>query len=112
MSGPVGTASKRPTKRGSHFSDKQIAQTVKDGNAVDFTLLGGSRVQGWVFGMDDYHWGVVDASGGTHLIHKAAAAKVSILDATHMPRAVQDVVGPFRDYVTRTFFSQTVQSAS
>lgn len=110
MSGSVGTTSQRSGKRGSTFSDKQIAKTVRDGKAIEFSLVDGVSLTGWVYGMDDFHWGVVDGGGRTHLVHKAAATRVSILDSEGAPPAVvTEVAGRFRDYVMKTYFGQQSQ---
>lgn len=114
MSGPASAANARRarigTKSGSHFSDRQIASAVKDGHALRVVLPNGDAIEGWVFGVDNYHWGIVDAGGSTHLVHKSAPC-VSVLDWLTMPPTLEEIVGPFRDYVMREHFGQTVAAS-
>jgi len=107
-----GTSSGR---RGSNFSDKQVAQSVKDRTPVRVTLVDESVVDGWIYGMDDFHWGIVDTTGDTYLVHKSAP----VLQFLSYPvltgeegSAVTDKTEPFRDYVMRAIFNQQPQTAS
>lgn len=99
-------------RRGSHFSDKQIFHAVRDGRAISATLPDGRTHTGWVYGGDDYHWGLVTPEGGTMLLHKSVPC-IEILQSMTLgtqPDWVQEVVGelvePFRNYVMREHFSQ------
>lgn len=98
--------------RGSMFADKQMYQAVKDLRAVEiWTAEGGPAVTGFIYGMDDYHWGLVDCTGLTMMVHKTASLVRFLgytLDA--LPRDQQDkvlpVVQPFRNRVLREVFNQ------
>lgn len=108
MSGSVGTASKRSTKRGSEFSDKQIAYAVRDRRQVIAHMSGGVKIVGYIFGSDDYHWGIVGVSGDkTVLVHKSSVClEISSLNAQPTERA-RELTEPFRDYVMKNVFGQT-----
>lgn len=100
-----------PVRRGSTFSDRQIFAAVKDGRAIEFVLPATTerKVIGWVYGVDDYHWGVVDQRGSTFLVHKSAPL-LQILPARldqlseHVRDCVEPLVAPFRAYVMREHF--------
>lgn len=111
-----GTSRSR-SRSGSFFADKQIAYAVRDGVAVEVTLVGGQSVIGWVFGTDNYHWGLVSRMGEVSLIHKSAPClKITEHKLSREPQDVQDVVndlvGPFRDYVMREHFGKTAVPAT
>lgn len=110
MSGPVGTTSKRSTKRGSEFSDRQIAHAVRDRKMVKAILPNGEDVSGFVYGSDDYHWGIVTLDDRTLLVHKSATC-VEILpwgvDDRPESSFIREVTEPFRDYVMQKFFGKT-----
>lgn len=96
-------------RRGSNFSDKQVAQSVKDRTPVRVTLADDSVIDGWIYGMDDFHWGIVDSGGDTYLVHKSAPA-LQFLSYPVLKTGERDSVAektePFRDYVMRNFFAQ------
>lgn len=110
MSGS-GTASRSLTnRRGSTFTDKQIAFSVRERRAVRAHLLGGvEAVSGWVCGMDDYHWGVVDGKGDVHLVHKSSSITIT-RESVELPSEAEAVVAPFRDSEwMKAHFGQTSQ---
>jgi hypothetical protein len=104
----AATASKSSrAKSGSSFSDKQIYRSVKDSRPVTVTLPDGDTLTGWICGADLYHWGVADAAGDVHLVHKSVpSVKVSSSDLTSIPELVEKIVAPFRASVLRDHFSQ------
>ena len=101
---------KASARRGSSFSDRQISQSVKDGKAVTFTLADADPVTGWVYGYDDFHWGVVAIDGTTHLVHKTAQCVTiqndHLLSDLHKVtrQQIEVLVGPFRRYVMENHF--------
>lgn len=111
------TANGSRTRSGSYFADKQIAHTVKDGKAIEVLLPDGNKVIGWVFGADNYHWGLVSLFGDVILVHKSAPMvtvtehMLSKQDADHR-RDIESLVAPFRDYVMREHFGQTAVPAT
>lgn len=105
-------ASRRQQRRGSHFTDKQIAQSVKDGRAVHVTLLDGRTVLGWVYGMDDFHWGLVTLDGSKVLVHKSApfvefTVHLLAQQTSAVQALIEPVVTPFRAHVVETVFSKS-----
>lgn len=107
----AGAAEKSATngRRGSRFSDKQIARAVKDRRAIEILSPNGeSLVTGFVYGMDDYHLGIADvATGATTLVHKASAGLIRFLSPVDSyPGWVQDICEPFRDRVMKEQFGQ------
>lgn len=101
------------SRRGSNFSDKQVAQSVKDRTPVRVLLADEYFVDGWIYGMDDFHWGIVDTAGDTHLVHKSAPTLQFLSYPVLKPGeggSVIEKTEPFRDYVMRTFFSQTAST--
>lgn len=112
MSGPVGTTSKRSTKRGSEFSDRQIAHAVRDRKMVKAILPNGEEVSGFIYGSDDYHWGIVSCEGATVLVHKSGVClEITSMTLPDFRKYQQDVVSPviepFRDNVMEKFFGKT-----
>ena len=59
--------------RGAVVSRKTIALAAIEERMVTFTLGPDWKINGFVCGMDDYHWKVVDGGGNVHLIHKSQA---------------------------------------
>lgn len=107
--GPTGKARAR---RGSAESDTQVAFAVRDGKAVTATLSTGEKVNGYVFGSDDYHWSIVTPDGEIVLVHKASPAlqihvEPTIKGASTM---VQALVSHYRNAVLRDVFNQTPPS--
>lgn len=99
-----GTTPGGAPKRGSAFSDKQIAFAVKDGKPVRVYFDDCLQIQGWICGIDDYHWGVVDASGEVNLVHKSVGRLTILSEPMGIPPEVEAIVAPCRDYVMREFF--------
>lgn len=59
--------------RGATVSRKTIALAAIEERMLTFSLGPDWKIRGFVCGMDDYHWKVVDAGGNVHLIHKGRA---------------------------------------
>lgn len=57
---------------GSAMSSKQLARTVVHGQKIRFTTATGDHVEGFLGGMDDYHWMVVTDDASVVLVHKSA----------------------------------------
>lgn len=103
--------SKRMRATGSEMSAKQLARTVRDGRLVSFRFPTSEVIEGYLCGMDDFHWLVVTPAGSKHLIHKGSA---SIIDLSDHPSysdepnrpELERVVAPFREHVEETFFGR------
>lgn len=109
MAGSGSASRPQQVRRGSSFTDKQIWFAVAHDRPVEVTFPDGSTLEGWVCGMDDFHWGVCHGSGQVTLVHKSVP-KVSILDGEMygpVPDLIEQVVAPFRDSVMREHFGQT-----
>lgn len=95
---------------GSEMSSKQLAWTVVDGRLLTFHLLNGDSINGYLCGMDDFHWMIVTVGGKKHLIHKAAAALIDIASeptyGEHRSSALEEVISPFRQVVERGVFGR------
>ncbi len=96
---------------GSEMSSKQLARTVIDGRILTFHLLTGDSINGYLCGMDDYHWMIVTTDGGKHLIHKGAAALIKIAseptyDEKHRSESIEEIILPFRRLVEREIFGR------
>lgn len=120
MSGASGTATAERdtagTRRGARFSDKQIAHAVKDRKAITIVLPNGQDlITGFVYGMDDFHIGIVDEYSNTSLVHKSAAAAIRFTDNVmssggqpgSIAEKIREICEPFRNRVMREHFSQT-----
>lgn len=112
MAGSAAASTKGAPRRGSSFSDKQIAHAVKDGRAVEVLFCDGSTAIGFVYGADDFHWGLVTLDGRRLLVHKSTPRLVfteHLLE--HQGGSVRERIEPlvsgFRDYVLREVFNQT-----
>lgn len=85
------------------MSDKQLAYAVEHNIPVTFRLLGSNPtvdVTGWVSGMDDYHWSVVDADNQVRLIHKGTALVEPGRESQEPPEEVEKTIAPFRKWVS------------
>lgn len=108
--GGSGSAAKS-ARRGSTFSDKQVAEVVRNSQRVEITLLTGHVVSGYIYGGDDYHWGVVNPQGETSLVHKTAPM-VKVLPTTlsqeqkWVQEDLEPIIAPYQDFIMRTVFSQ------
>lgn len=95
------------------MSTKQVAHTVVDGKLIifrPFPTFPDFTITGYVYGMDDYHWAVVEPSGAKHLVHKGAPiftlADESTFDSEPLKESLTKLVGPFRRYVEENFFGR------
>lgn len=97
----TGTATQdgRATRSPSHFSDKQILGAAKRGKTVSVVLPNGEEVEGWICGMDAFHWGIVSANGDVTLIHKSAPS-LRIGDSIEMTELARKVAEPFQRYAS------------
>lgn len=98
-------------KSGSSMSDKQLARTVIDGRMLTFRLSDGSQIDGYLCGMDDFHWLVVTETASKFLIHKGRVLYVLLYDFSAFSEesnfdALEKIVKPFRERVKRDFFGQ------
>lgn len=101
------------SRRGSSFSDKQIAASVKDGKRVTVVLLNGQAVSGYVCGADDYHWGLTSSDGSITLVHKSAGMTIaaeSTIDTE--PESVKALVSVYRKFVLSTTYGQNTPKKS
>lgn len=72
---------------------------------------------GWVYGMDDFHWGIVGADGTTQLVHKSAPQLVFTphllsKQSKDVRAVVEPIVEPFYDRVMRDVYRTTLQTAA
>jgi hypothetical protein len=99
------------------MSSKQLAKTVLDGRRVTFRFPSGEMVEGYLCGMDDYHWMVITSEGKKHLVHKGSASIIDLADINSYSGErkhsdLERVVGPFRRFMEAEFFGRTGASAS
>lgn len=104
---PVQTDERARRKRrrmGSDFTSRQIAVAVREVRQVVAHLPGGCQVRGYIYGGDDYHWGLVDADAPTttHLVHKTTPLSITS-ESTSDPQ-IRKVVDPYRQSVLRNHF--------
>lgn len=102
---------KPAVRRGSNASDKQIAHAVADSRQVQVGV-NGSTINGYVMGMDDYHWVVVDTKTTVHLVHKSAPLfTIGRRTLSDELQTVQDeltpMLAPFQQFVLRELLGQT-----
>lgn len=96
-------------KTGASVSSKQLAYTVKEGRMVTFQTVVGN-VEGYLCGMDDYHWVVVTPELRQYLVHKVAAGlihlhKRSTYAKEPLIESLEVLVAPFREAMARQFWS-------
>lgn len=99
------------------MSSKQLARTVLDGKKVTFRFTSGEMVEGYLCGMDDFHWMVVTSEGRKHLVHKGSASIIDLADDPSYAdeenhSSLEQVVGPFRRFVEGAYFGRPVLGAS
>lgn len=97
---------------GAHMSSMQLARTVIEGQRVVFTTTA-ATIDGYLCGMDDYHWMVVQATGEVVLVHKAQTPVVTIKSVkTYQDEdrreVLEKIIGPFREHVAKTYFGRAV----
>lgn len=98
-------------RRGSAQSDSQIAFAVRDRRMVIAHVPYIEPIYGYVLGVDDYHWVVVDRvqPDEVHLIHKSSPC-LTITQRTLDDESseLQDRLGPmldgYRDHVLKHHF--------
>lgn len=88
-----------------------MVKTVMDGREVSLALVNGQEIAGYLGGMDDYHWLIVRPDAEVVLVHKAAALTVTFSKDCWYERenyydAIEKIVGPFREYVARTYYGR------
>lgn len=111
MGEAVGSVKIKPVRRGSSFSDKQVAEAVRNHRRVEIVLANSQIVSGYIYGGDDFHWGVVNPQGETFLVHKTAPMMhlLSITlgqEQSWVKEELEPIVTPYRDFIMRTVFSQ------
>lgn len=85
------------------MSSKQMARTVLDGRMVSFRWpASNAEVTGYLCGMDDFHWMVIEPSTTKHLVHKGQTPMISFAtkktyDGEPNKAALEQVIGPFRE---------------
>jgi hypothetical protein len=97
MSESSAAVQDRRPRSASSFSDKQILAAAKHSKVVTVSLPSGETVEGWICGLDAFHWGVVDSSGRVYLIHKSVPS-LQIGAACEMPELAAKIAGPFQSY--------------
>lgn len=103
--------SKGRQKTGSHMSTKQLAHTVKEGRKVVFHFPYEERIEGYLCGIDDYHWMIITPEGQVHLVHKGSVAVIDLpfeksYESEEKLETLEGVVGPFRAWVEKEFYSR------
>lgn len=93
------------------MSSKQLARTVLDGRRLTFRLTSGTEVEGYLSGMDDFHWMVITPQGQKYLLHKGSTALIALADeATYKDEALfsemEKIVRPFREFVSREYYGR------
>lgn len=87
---------------------KQLFRSVTEGRLVTCYVSHPEfgPVQGYVCGMDDFHWMLVTPDGEKYLLHKGSIAVIELHDdstyaAEDNRRDLEQVVAPFRGWVER-----------
>lgn len=111
VSAPARPRQRRSPALGSRMSTRQMVKTVMDGRLVTLALVNGQQVDGYLGGMDDYHWLIVRPDAEVVLVHKAAALTVTFAKDCRYVRenhhdAIEKIVGPFREYVAKTYYGR------
>jgi hypothetical protein len=79
------------------MSRKTLAHAVRSWQMLTFTLSPEWEIRGWLCGLDDYHYKVVDLSGNIHLIHKTQAiVTINESEGALMSEDLRVIVAPFR----------------
>lgn len=108
-----GRSSGASERRGSTASDKQIWRAVAEERFVRFHSFSDyPPVDGWVMGLDDYHYVVAQGDGSVLLVHKACPVVTitgnTLADQTPaVQKRVRSLTGPFRLWVEREFFNRS-----
>ena len=99
------------------MSSKQLAYAATVGRRITFDFLSSGRtIQGYLVGMDDFHWLVSYAVLGeveTVLLHKGAVDMVTLTGSRTLADeepgvqvAIEATGQPFFDFCERTYFGK------
>lgn len=58
--------------RGASMSTSQMTYAALDTRRVTAHIMPEFTIEGYLAGMDDFHWLIVDTDGGLTLVHKSA----------------------------------------
>jgi hypothetical protein len=111
--GGTGMSNKTGGAKGSAMSSKQLARTVLDGRRLIFRLTSGVEVEGYLSGMDDFHWMVVTTEGQKFLLHKGSTALIALGDESTyksepLHYEMEKIIRPFREFISREFYGREV----
>lgn len=103
-------ASRRSRARGAHVSTKQLARAVSAGRLITCRTMVG-EVTGYLCGMDDYHLVLVTPDLRQVMVHKAQSPIIVLhSESTYSEEqnivALETIVGPFRQYVEKTYLGR------
>lgn len=95
--------------KGAEVSNRTMASAAIDMQSMRFTFSPDWFIDGYLAGMDAYHWKVVDGNGDIHLIHKGSvmvsiggdAPPLDELDADQRT-LIEGIAGPFREHLLKT----------
>lgn len=92
------------------MSTKQMARTVMDGKMVTVQDGKTEPITGYLAGMDDFNWFIVEPSGAQHIIHKAGLRITIYREPSYTGETnkahLEVLIAPFRRYVERTYFGR------
>lgn len=107
----MGNGAARNQRQGSAVSTKELGRAAVEGRRLILTFTSGARVEGYLAGMDDYHWKIVDPDGGVLLIHKSAPEIIRIsdadLDQAENATEIKAICDPFRKAMEREALGKT-----
>lgn len=85
------------------MSTKELCRSVVDGRVLTLYFGDGSTLVGYLCGIDDFTYRIVDANGNIEIIHKTGAPRVRVGEARYDEEQNKDtlerVVRPFREWV-------------
>jgi hypothetical protein len=94
---------------GSELSRRQLGRAAVDGRAITFFLTRDWSISGYLVGMDDFHWFIVDLEqGSTLLLHKGLIPCLAInsdptLQGSPHEARVMAVGSKFLNYCAESF---------
>lgn len=107
----MGKPSGAKAPSGSEHTRKQIAYTVLNGQQITFFVGDGREIDGYVYGMDDYHWSVVSDDGQQYGVHKSSSFRIHKAHTfddipEDQRKSLEALVLPFRGWVAENVLNR------
>jgi len=83
------------------MSRSTLRHAVRKQQQLRFDLGPEWKISGWLCGIDDYHYKVVDLYGTVYLIHKTQCVVAINEDGGLLPEDLREIIAPFQQSMER-----------